>query len=116
MIQDVRGLDQLATELAAKAADHHSGRAAETVYGGHERSLRQTMIALVADAGLAEHESPGDATLLVLAGQVRLSAGEYSWEGARGDLLVIPPVRHDLAALTDAVVLLSVAKDVGPAS
>jgi quercetin dioxygenase-like cupin family protein len=67
------------------------------------------LIALAADRSLAEHESPGEATLQVLQGTVRLAAGAESWEGGAGDFLVIPPMRHDLTALTDAVVLLTVA-------
>ena len=31
------------------------------------------------------------------------------WEGDAGDYLVIPPHRHDLHAVTDAAVLLTVA-------
>ena len=71
--------------------------------------MRQTLIALAAGARLHEHESPGEATLQVLTGQVRLTAGEDTWEGGVGDHLVIPPQRHGLEALTDAAVLLTVA-------
>ena len=39
---------------------------------------------------------------------MRLTAGEETWEGGAGELLIIPPARHDLLALEDAVVLLSV--------
>jgi quercetin dioxygenase-like cupin family protein len=45
----------------------------------------------------------------VLSGEVRITAGEESWSGAAGDYLVIPPERHDLQAVSDAVVLLTVA-------
>jgi quercetin dioxygenase-like cupin family protein len=41
---------------------------------------------------------------------VRLHAGDESWEGSEGDLLVVPPQRHGLHALTDAAVLLTAAK------
>ncbi len=58
---------------------------------------------------MGEHDSPGEATLQVIVGEVRLTAGADSWDGGAGDHLVIPPQRHDLAALTDAVVLLTVA-------
>ncbi len=91
---------------AARAA--HSGRAAHTVHGGHEHSLRQTVIVLTAGHGLGEHESPGEATLLVLRGLVRLWAGEDTVDGSTGDLLVIPPARHSLDAIEDAAVLLTV--------
>jgi quercetin dioxygenase-like cupin family protein len=102
-------LTQLGEQQLEKARSESSGRAAVTVHGGHEHDLRQTVIALVEGRSLGEHESPGEATLQVLVGRVRLSAGEDSWEGASGDHVVIPPQRHDLAALTDAVVLLTVA-------
>ena len=58
---------------------------------------------------MGEHQAPGEATLLVLVGRVRLSAGDDSWEGAEADHVVIPQHRHDLEAITDAVVLLTVA-------
>lgn len=94
----------------ASATEASSGRSAHTVYGGHEHSLRQTLIALAAGRRLDEHENPGEATIHVLHGRVRLSAGETSWEGSPGDLLVIPQARHDLEALEDSAFLLTVAK------
>lgn len=104
-----RSLRELAeTELAA-AREATSGRAAATIYGGQEHDLRQTLIALVADQALGEHEAPGEATLQVLSGEVRLTAGDESWDGGAGDYLIIPRERHDLLALSDAVVLLTVA-------
>jgi quercetin dioxygenase-like cupin family protein len=103
-------LDAIAREQSRKAGASSSGRSAETVYGGHEHVLRQTLVALTAGSSMAEHESPGEATLLVLGGRVRLTSGANSWDGREGDLLVVPPSRHSLEALTDATVLLTVAK------
>ena len=102
-------LPELVTDQLAKAHAASSGRAAATIHGGHEHDLRQTVIALADGRSLGEHESPSEATLQVLRGRVRLVAGEESWEGAEGDHLVIPPRRHDLTALTDSAVLLTVA-------
>lgn len=79
------------------------------MYGGHEHVLRQTMIALAGGQKLSEHE-PGEATVHVLSGRVRLGAADDAWEGSAGDLLVVPDSRHDLEALEDAVVLLTVVK------
>ena len=94
-------------ELARTAS---SGRSATTVFGGHEHSLRQTMIAIAADRKLDEHASPGEATVHVLQGRVRLVAGSVSWEGSSGDLLIVPDAPHSLEALEDSVVLLTVVK------
>lgn len=91
----------------ARAAPH--GRHAHTVYGGSGHALRQTVLAIVAGQFLAEHDSPGDATLQVLRGQVRLAVGDESTTGGQGDLLVVPPARHSLHADQDSVVLLTVA-------
>lgn len=103
-------LDALAREHLELAASGSTGRSATTVYGGHEHVLRQTLIALRAGASLTEHDSPGEATLMVLRGRVLLHAGEDSWEGRAGDLLVIPPARHSLDAIEDSVAVLTVAK------
>lgn len=102
-------LTALADSQLAAAREASSGRSAVTVFGGREHDLRQTLIALAEGHALGEHESPGEATLQVLRGRVRLSSAEEGWEGEAGDLLVIPPARHDVAALTDCVVLLTVA-------
>lgn len=103
-------VNDIATELTEKASGGDAGRASLTLYGGHDKSLRQTLIVLLEGHELAEHASPGEATLLVFNGRVRLSTEADSWEGAPGDLIPIPPSRHNLMALSDAVVLLSVAK------
>ena len=103
-------LDALAREHVARAEATSSGRSAETVYGGHECVLRQTLLALTAGASLTEHDNPDEATLLVLRGRVRMAAGNDSWEGRDGDLLIVPEGRHNLVALENAVVILTVAK------
>lgn len=105
---DVLSLTTLADEQIAAARASSAGRSAHTIHGGQGHALRQTVLALAAGRALGEHESPGEATLQVLAGRVRLSSGDDSWEGAAGDHLVIPPHRHDLAAIDDSAVLLSV--------
>lgn len=102
-------LDALARELLKDAKGSNNGRTAETVYGGHERTLRQTVMALTSGTSMAEHDSPGEATLLVITGRIRLSSGADDWEGRAGDLIAIPPSRHGLTALEDSAVLLTVA-------
>jgi quercetin dioxygenase-like cupin family protein len=70
--------------------------------------MRQTVVALLADATLAEHENPGESTVYVIRGRVEVHAGADSWEGRSGDLLEIPPQRHSLHAIEDSAVLLTV--------
>jgi quercetin dioxygenase-like cupin family protein len=72
--------------------------------------LRQTVIGMSQGAHLAEHENPGEATVQVLHGRVRMIAGTQSWEARTGDLLIVPDARHSLQALEDSGVLLTVAK------
>ncbi|MCK1798381.1 cupin domain-containing protein [Streptomyces sp. XM4193] len=103
-------LEAQGRELLADAGGAASGRSAKTVYGGHEHVLRQTLIALLEGRELTEHESPGEATLLVLRGRVRLRGESAAWDGVARDLLVVPRERHGLEALEDSVVLLTVAK------
>lgn len=103
-------LDALAREHLQRARQESAGRSSETVVGGHEHTLRQTLVALTAGTTLNEHENPGEATVHVLSGRVRLGAGGEVWDGRQGDLLVIPAARHDLHAVEDAVVLLTVSK------
>jgi quercetin dioxygenase-like cupin family protein len=100
----------LARQHLALAHASSSGRSAHTVYGGHQYTLRQTLVALVAGSALDEHDSPGESTLQVLQGRVRLTSPDTSWDGAPGDHLAVPRTRHGLHAVADAVVLLTVAK------
>jgi len=104
-------LPALCEELLTKARASSSGRSAHTIHGGHELVLRQTVLALSAGFALGEHDSPGEATLQVLSGKVRLRAGDDAVEAFAGDFLPIPAARHDLAALEDSVVMLTVVAD-----
>jgi quercetin dioxygenase-like cupin family protein len=107
---DKLSLVATAREQSRKASTVNSGRAAQTVYGGHDRQLRQTVISLTAGSSLDEHENPGEATVHVLGGRVRLDCRRASWEGRAGDLIVVPQERHSLMALEDSAVLLTVVK------
>ncbi|HEX2178297.1 MAG TPA: LuxR family transcriptional regulator [Actinomycetota bacterium] len=85
-----------------------NGRSAHTLYGGRGTVLRHTLIALVAGQSLADHPNPGEATVQVLRGRVRLASQRGSVEGSEGDLLVVPRERHSLEALESSAVLLTV--------
>jgi quercetin dioxygenase-like cupin family protein len=57
---------------------------------------------------MAEHESPGEATLLVISGRLQLVVGETRWQGREWDHLVIPRAPHSVEAETDTTFLLTV--------
>ena len=101
-------LTALARQHLDAAKNGNGGRSAHTVFGGHDHRLRQTLIALSAGHELAEHESPGEATLHVLAGAVRLTTATDSNELSVGHLTAIPDERHGLYAVVDCAVLLTV--------
>jgi quercetin dioxygenase-like cupin family protein len=105
---DALSLKALAAEQLDAARSAPAGRASHTVYGGHEHKLRQTVIALAKGELLHDHESPGEATLLVLRGRVALGTSTESVECAEGDYLLIPGERHHLTAVEDSAVLLTV--------
>lgn len=105
----ITSLTALAAEQLEVARTSTAGRSAVTVHGGREHDLRQTLIAMTGGTRLGEHESPGEATLQVLVGEVTLHAGDDAHDLHAGEHGVIPPRRHDLVASTDAVVLLTVA-------
>ena len=77
-------LEARARVLMKSAATAPAGRAAETVYGGHEHVLRQTLIALTAGSALSEHENPA-------------RRPSRCWEDGCGSLLT-PPSGKDATA------------------
>jgi quercetin dioxygenase-like cupin family protein len=66
-------------------------------------------VALAVGRVMAEHKSPGDASVLCLQGRVLLRAGESQVELGPGDLVAVPPQRHHVEALEPSVLLLTVA-------
>ena len=103
-------LNALAAEHLAAAHFASNGRSSAKLIGDHTKLLRKNLIALTAGSSLQDHESPGEATLMVLVGTIEFHAGGESVTLSAGQMLVIPPERHGLTAITDAAVVLSVAK------
>lgn len=104
-----RSLIALSRELLGQAATSPQGRHARTVYGGHERRLRQTLVALTAGSEMPEHNGPDEATLLVITGHVTLIADGTEWVGHEGDIIDVPQTRHSVTAHEDSAILLTVA-------
>ncbi len=106
---DVASIHTLAEDQLALAVQAPSGRSSARVYGRPTARLRQTLVALAAGRKMGEHKSPGDASLLCLQGGVILHAGDASVELGPGDLLALPPQRHEIEAVSASVLLLTVA-------
>jgi quercetin dioxygenase-like cupin family protein len=102
-------LRALGEQLLNEARAAGAGRAARTVVA--LPGLRTTLLALAEGRELAEHEAPGSATLVCLAGQVVLVAGDRQWRLGEYDVAAIPAERHSLHAQTDALALLTVRLD-----
>ena len=107
---DKKSLTAVARQQLKLAESASSGRSSQTIFGGHSKSLRQTVVGLRAGQSLAEHDNPGESTVLVLSGKLQLISGENSWKGSTGDLLVVPNARHSVEAIEDVAFLLTVAK------
>ncbi len=107
---DTAALPEVSAALLEEARASSARRAARTLYGGTGHALRQTVVALLSAAELSEHENPGEATLQVLLGRVRLTWPDGALDLDAGGHVVIPQDRHGLLAVTDAVVLLTAAK------
>ncbi|GAB2525917.1 cupin domain-containing protein [Paramicrobacterium agarici] len=103
-------LTALARHELEHAQNSSSGRSAKTVFGGREHALRQTLIALREGVTMGDHESPGDATVHVLSGRIELTTADASWSGWNGDLIIVPDAIHNVRALEDSVLLLTVVK------
>jgi quercetin dioxygenase-like cupin family protein len=101
-------IEAMARQQLTAARQSPAARAATTVVGGHEHALRQTILALLDGATLAEHDNPGESTVYVLSGRVTLTADGASWEARTGDMLVIPSARHTVRAEEDSTLLLTV--------
>lgn len=104
-------LVELGEELLDQARELQAGRSARTLTPGAGAALKQTLLALTEGVGLQEHTAPGPATIQVLRGEVRLGAADTKVEISAGQWAPIPDEPHDLVALTDATVLLTVALD-----
>lgn len=110
---DVVDLTGQGAELLQTARASSSGRAATAVFSSPV--LKGMLIALVEGGQLAEHNAPPAATLQCLAGRARLWSAGAEWTLEPGGYAAVPPERHGVDALSDCVLLLTVAAGRAPA-
>lgn len=107
-------LTALVDGLLSRALNASSRRNMRTIDGGRPHLLYQSVIALACGQRIEEHDHPGEATVQVLRGRVRVTAGDDTTDVSTGQLLIVPDVRHSVTALEDAALLLTVAKRTMP--
>jgi quercetin dioxygenase-like cupin family protein len=74
-----------------------------------EGALRLVVVVLARGATMAEHATPGPATVHVLAGRVRIDAPDDVWRCAAGDIVVFDRrVEHSVTAEDEATLLVTV--------
>jgi quercetin dioxygenase-like cupin family protein len=109
----------LAFDLAAQAAQlryEHGYREGErnAITLVHEPDFRIVMIGLRPGARIQEHRTAGRLSIQTLAGRLRLRLPEQTVELPAGHLLALEPgVTHDVEALEDSTLLLTVAWPAG---
>lgn len=73
-------------------------------------SLRVVLIAIGDGARIAEHQTPGRITIQTLSGRVRTRAADRVFDMPAGRLLALDrSVRHELEAIGDSAVVLTIA-------
>jgi quercetin dioxygenase-like cupin family protein len=110
---DLTSLADAARTHMERARAAERGRSAHTLHGGHDRALRHTVVALRAGTTLREHPSEQEATLQVIAGRVRLTAGTQTLEPGTSDLLTVPAAAHTVTAVEDSALVLTVSVMLG---
>lgn len=102
-------LDDLAGLMLEEAGGRDAGRAARTLTPGSGARLKQTVLAVRAGRRLQEHTTPGPATIQVLRGTAVVGLPDGQQTVPAGSWMVIPDQPHDLEAVGDTAVLLTVA-------
>ncbi|KGN41539.1 hypothetical protein [Knoellia aerolata] len=95
--------------LLAQARDGGRAQAVRLAFG--QPGQRSLLLGLPAGGGLPDHDAPGPASLVCLAGEVVLSSEGRSWTLPAGSGRAIPQARHDVRADVDSICLLTVSID-----
>lgn len=108
-VEDLLGVVDLQVEggrLLEQARASGRGRAVRAVV--RQPGQQVVLLALPAGGGLPDHDAPGPATLVCLAGEVVLASGAQEWRLTAGSAHVIPQARHEVRAEVDSLCLLTI--------
>lgn len=115
--RDPRGSDEpldladAAARLLDEARGLASGRSARTLTPGAGAPLKQSLLALTAGTHLNDHTAPGPTTLVGIAGTAVLTTSTGRYVLTEGVWTGCPRGPHGLEAVSDAVVLITVAPE-----
>ena len=101
-------------ELLDKAAGLRAGRSARTLTPGRGARLKQSLLALKAGERLQDHLAPGPTTVLGIQGTAVLHHADASVTVTAGVWTTCPTEAHSLEAVSDTVVLITVAREPDP--
>lgn len=98
-------------------AEIHRLKAETTWNTGHnartlvkQDDLRVVLLALQRDARLPEHQTEGRLSVQVISGHVQIRASGRTFNLRTGGLLALDPaIRHDVTAVDESAVLLTIA-------
>ena len=97
--------DQLA-ELRSELPDNRDRRGITLV---KEHGITVVLTVLKQGAALAEHDTPGPATVQVLDGMVEMKVGDEAMDLRSGQIIVFDArVPHEVEATSDAAILITV--------
>ncbi len=95
--------------LKSHLSEDHE-RAGQTLV--KEGALNVVLTAMRHGAALGNHAAPGPATILVVEGRVRMHIGDRVTEAGPGGLVAFDAhVSHDVIALEDSAILITIAYD-----
>lgn len=94
-------------KLESEADGSVAGHRQITLFKGHKTTV--AIFAFQSGGGMREHAAPGIVTIQVLRGALQIHVGGELHQVREHNVLVLPPgVRHDVTALEDSRMLLTV--------
>lgn len=109
VVESPLDLGAAADDLLAQARTQRAGRAGRTLTPGAGAPLKQSLLALVGGQRLQDHRAPGPTTLLSLRGTAVLRWDSEAVTLSEGVWVSCPTQTHALEAVSDAVLLITVA-------
>jgi quercetin dioxygenase-like cupin family protein len=101
-------LTAIERELRSEEAFQRDGHTARTLV--REPAIRIVVVAIKAGARIAEHRAQEVTSIQALTGHVRLVLSDRSLELGAGRVLVVAPdLRHQVEAVADSALLLTLA-------